>query len=94
VNAVGISPGLAVRGLCAARRHDSADDAAQDDDDGSPRAMRTLCESIKEAFRAVLVPVVHGDACLGTGNDVERWGDDARHSRGGTRIKNEAGYLQ
>jgi hypothetical protein len=30
---------------------------------------------------------VHGDACLGTGNDVERCGDDARHSRGGTRIK-------
>ena len=56
VNAVGISPGLAVRGLRAARRHDSADGAAQDDDDGSPRAMRTLCESIKEALRAVTRP--------------------------------------
>jgi hypothetical protein len=53
VNAIGISPGLAVRGLRAARRHDSADGAARDDDDGGPRAMRTLCESIKEALRAV-----------------------------------------
>ncbi len=53
VNAVGILPELAVRGLIATRRHDSADGAAQDDDNGSPRAMRTLCESIKEALRVV-----------------------------------------
>ena len=26
--------------------------------------MRALCESVKEALRAGLVPVVHGDACL------------------------------
>ena len=86
VNAVGISPGMAVRGLRAhgattrptVRRRgapspsSSSDSAARDDDDddddddgdGSPRAMRALCESVKEALRAGLVPVVHGDACL------------------------------
>ncbi|KAL7531745.1 hypothetical protein ACHAXR_009829 [Thalassiosira sp. AJA248-18] len=66
VNAIGISPGMSIHSLRAHGATGLPKGTAPCDylNDGSPRGMQDLCESIKQALRAGLVPVVHGDACL------------------------------
>jgi isopentenyl phosphate kinase len=66
VNAIGISPGMTYSGLRAhgaTTRYGNTNVNANANDDGRS-GMRDLCEAIKAAIKAGLVPVVHGDACL------------------------------
>ena len=66
VNAVGISPGMSIHSLRAhgATGLPKRSYVNEYTHDASPRGMQDLCEAIKQALRAGLVPVVHGDACL------------------------------
>lgn len=73
VNAVGISPGLALPGLRAhgatsvistTGRTISTSNNNSSSQDDSFRAMQQLCDAIQQSLQAGLVPVVHGDACL------------------------------
>ena len=73
VNAVGISPGLALPGLRAhgatsvistTGRTISTSNNNSSSQDDSYRAMQQLCDAIQQSLQAGLVPVVHGDACL------------------------------
>ena len=70
----------------------SADGSAQDVDNGSPRAMRTLCEPIKEAIGGVSRP---GRARRRLPRDrqrcgtVERWGNGCPPLPRGGGIKND-----
>ena len=69
VNAVGISPGMAIPNLRAHGATTANDDNeyTKNEYDGSSsscKGMQDLCQSIKQALNAGLVPVLHGDACL------------------------------
>ena len=68
VNAVGISPGMAIHGLRAhgatapTGLYESNNDSSYQDE--SYGAMQQLCDAIQQCLQTGLVPVIHGDACL------------------------------